>query len=160
MGKYEKINKISSRAVKKATGRTWEQWIRFLNVQGAAKMLHKDIARLLYDQGHIKNGWPASRSSKSEGWWCQTVTVGYEYAKGRRAVGQTKKAGFKIGVQKVFPVSQKRAWQMITSPAGRKLWLENIGKMDFQKGRKYKTKEGTTGEIRTFKLGEKLRLAW
>ena len=79
--------------------------------------------RLLQDKGYIRSGW-----------WCQTIAVGYEYARGRRAVGQTKTAGFEIGVQKTFPISPEKAWELITGPTGRKIWLDNIPEIEFVKG--------------------------
>jgi len=39
-------------------------------------MAHKQITRLLYDKKYIKSSW-----------WCQMVTVGYEYEKGKRVIG-------------------------------------------------------------------------
>jgi len=78
----ESINNISSIAVKKATGKSWDDWVKAIDNLGGEKLSHKEIARILYDKGYIKNGW-----------WCQMVTVGYEYAKRRRIVGQTEKSG-------------------------------------------------------------------
>jgi GNAT superfamily N-acetyltransferase len=64
--------------VRRPTGKTWEAWIALLDKEGAGQMSHKEIAALLLDKGYIEKG--------SE-WWAQTVTVGYEYAKGRRVIG-------------------------------------------------------------------------
>ena len=54
-------------------------------------MPHKEIARLLFEKGYIENGW-----------WGQMVTVGYEYARGRRIVGQPETTGFEIVAKTVF----------------------------------------------------------
>jgi hypothetical protein len=35
---------ISSEAVRKATGRTWAEWLRLLDKAGAKKMAHGEIA--------------------------------------------------------------------------------------------------------------------
>lgn len=43
----DKINNISSQALKKATGKGWDEWIRLLDKEGAAKMTHKEIARFI-----------------------------------------------------------------------------------------------------------------
>jgi len=67
-----KVAGIGASAVRKATGKDWQQWFTLLDKAGAAKMPHKDIACLLY-QKH-----------KLPGWWAQMVTVGYEQARGMR----------------------------------------------------------------------------
>jgi len=143
-----KLNRISSEAVHKATGKTWDEWISFLDKLGAKEMEHKEIARMLYDEGHVRSGW-----------WCQMVTVGYEYSHGRRVVGETEGAGFEIGVQKSFPLTIEKAWDLVTSPEGIKIWL---GEADFKikRGVTYRTLDGTEGEVRSFEKEKRLRFTW
>jgi len=52
------------------TGRTWAQWVRLVDAVDAYAMPHRDIARHLHDQHDV------------DGWWAQTVTVGYERSAG------------------------------------------------------------------------------
>lgn len=78
-----KFSGKSDEAVKKATGKTWDEWFTLLDAKGARDMSHKDLARMLYDEGLIKSGW-----------WCQSVTVGYEQKIGRRVVGQIAEGNF------------------------------------------------------------------
>ena len=59
--------RISDAAVRKATGKSWDEWFAVLDSEGADALPHKQIARLLYDKGYIASSW-----------WCQTVTVAYE----------------------------------------------------------------------------------
>lgn len=143
------ITRVSDQAVKKVTGKTWNQWLDFLDQKGAPKMIHKDIARLLYDKGYIKSLW-----------WVQMVTVGYEYARNMRTTGQTETAGFEIGVQKTLPISQKQAWDLLASNEGLRIWLGDINRIRFEKGYTYKTRDGAIGQIRTLEKGKKLRLTW
>lgn len=140
--------KISDEAAKKATGKNWKQWFALLDKAGAKNMVHRDIARMLRGKYKVRD------------WWSQMVTVEYEYARGNRIIGQTETAGFEIGVQKMFPIPQKQAWQLVTSSKGRRLWLGDAEEVKFRKGFVYKTKEGMRGEIRTIKPGERLRLTW
>ncbi|MGH7196980.1 MAG: SRPBCC family protein [Candidatus Saccharimonadales bacterium] len=147
---YSKINGTSTEAVEKATSKGWQEWCEMLDALGADKMTHKEIASMLYEKGYIDNGW-----------WCQQVTVGYEYARGRRVVGQTKDAGFEIGVQKTFDVSVDQAWQLLLTEPGLSVWLGALGEdFHFAKGEAYETADGTHGEIRSYTLGERLRLTW
>lgn len=153
--KYEKLNKISSEAVEKATGKGWDEWVEIIDKAGGAKMTHKDIAKMIDEKG-----WLANRSLKSAGWWCQMITVGYEYAKNRRAVGETQEQGFEIGVQKMIYVPIDTLWNFIVSSKGIKLWLGDIDNLNLENGYKYKTKDGIEGEVRTIKKQERIRLTW
>lgn len=150
-------SKISSEAVLKATGKSLEQWFKIISDEGGQKMTHTEIARMLYDK-HIKSSWPAGRSSKSEGWWCQMVTVQYEYANNKRVAGKTSDAGWEIGVQKTLPISPKKAWELITSKKGVEIWLNTSSLKTFKVGETFKTKDGKEGKIRVVDTGRKLRL--
>jgi uncharacterized protein YndB with AHSA1/START domain len=144
----DSINGISAEAVRRATGKNWDEWIRVLNDAGARDWPHKVIAKWLHDQKLITSGW-----------WCQGVTVGYEYHLGRRIVGETADAGFEIGVQKTFDLDALAVWELITSPTGLKVWL-GTDDVKLEKGSRYSTPAGTEGEIRTIDAGKKLRLRW
>src|SRR5262245_2781196 len=54
------------------TGRTWQQWVRTLDTDGAAAMPHRAIAALVHEKYDVGD------------WWAQSVTVGYERIKGLR----------------------------------------------------------------------------
>lgn len=144
---YDKLNKTTTEAVERATGKGWDYWIALIDKEGGDKLTHKEIARMLSDKKYIESGW-----------WCQQVTVGYEYAKGRRVLGETADAGFEIGVSKTFEASQKKIWELLTSPEGLKIWLGNTESLALEKGASYETTDGTTGEIRSIAEGTKIRL--
>ena len=141
--------KVSNTAVRKATGKGWDEWFAVLDSEGADALPHKQIARLLYDKGYIASSW-----------WCQTVTVAYEYARGKRVLGRTESVGFEIGVQKTLPLTPEQAWDLLTQPEGRALWLGAVPSLHWQKHAAYETAEGTRGEIRSFTPGKHVRLTW
>ncbi len=141
--------RISDAAVRKATGKDWDEWFAVLDSEGADALPHKQIARLLNDKGYIASSW-----------WCQTVTVAYEYARGKRVVGRTESAGFEIGVQKTLPLTPAQAWDLLTQPEGLALWLGTVPCLRWEKGAAFATAEGTRGEIRSFTPGKHLRLTW
>jgi uncharacterized protein YndB with AHSA1/START domain len=90
----------SDEAVKKATGRGWEAWFALLDKAGAARMKHPQIALLLHERHGVGD------------WWCQTLTVGYERARGMREKHQ-KPDGFQVSGSKTVdvPVSELfKAW--------------------------------------------------
>ena len=94
-------SRMSDKAVQAKTGKTWAQWFSTLDAAGARKMSHKEIV------AHL------SSKHKVGPWWRQMVTVGYEQARGMRALHQ-KPGGYEISVSKTIPVSVSalyRAWQ-------------------------------------------------
>ncbi len=145
----EKTYDASDEAVHKATGKSWDEWLKTLDQLGAKGMAHKDIVLLLKEKGLVESGW-----------WQQTITVGYEKARGKRVLGQTADAGFQVGVSRTLPIAADQAWALITKPAGRKLWLGDVARLKLEKGVAYETRDSTTGEIRTVAEGKRIRLTW
>jgi uncharacterized protein YndB with AHSA1/START domain len=77
--KGDNVAGISDAAVKEKTGKTWGQWCKLLDKDGAKKMSHKDIALLVSDKHGVGP------------WWSQMVTVGYEQARGLRKKHETSR---------------------------------------------------------------------
>lgn len=140
---------ISDEAVRRATGRDRKAWFAFLDKAGAKKLTHKEIARKVA-------GWLALRQARakamskvdgspraSAGWWSQMVAVEYERARGLRELGETKAAGFEVGVSKTIAAPRAAVWKFMMSPAGKKIWMG-----------------GAKTEVRTQKPGEKMRLSF
>ena len=102
---------ISDAAVKRATGKSWDRWFRLLDDWGATERSHTEIARHL------------AEAHGTGGWWAQSITVGYERARGLRAVHQHAD-GFTVSVSKTLPVSIERLFAAFTDDAIRDHWLE------------------------------------
>ncbi len=113
-----RYDNISSEAVEKATGRSWDKWFELLDSAGASEMKHSEIAAWL-NENHIESGW-----------WSQSVTVGYERARGMRQRHE-KSDGFSVSVSKTIgkPVSELYAdW---TEGGRRANWLPDVADIDF-----------------------------
>lgn len=102
---------IGDAAVKKATGKTWAQWLRILDAAGAKKMTHKDIAANLRDKYPDLGGW-----------WAQMVTVGYEQARGMR-LKHEKCDGFAAGASKTVGVPVAELFRAFKDKRRRGRWL-------------------------------------
>ncbi|HEX6813658.1 MAG TPA: hypothetical protein VF384_18710 [Planctomycetota bacterium] len=74
------------------TGRSWAEWVGLLDAAGGLELNHTQIAALV----HEKYGVP--------GWWSQSVTVGYERIRGRRAVNQVAGGKFAVSKSRTFAV--------------------------------------------------------
>lgn len=101
---------MSDEAIRRRTGRGWEEWFALLDDWGAAERSHPEIARWLAD-AHAVDGWDA-----------QAVTVSYERARGLRAVGQ-RPDGFAITASKTVAVPVERLYEAFVDESQRRRWL-------------------------------------
>jgi len=101
---------VSSEAMETRTGRSLADWFAILESWGAADRTHTEIARWLREEQGV------------DGWWSQSVTVGYERAHGRRVLHQTA-AGFSVGVTRTVPAPESTVRAMFADSARRATWL-------------------------------------
>lgn len=105
---------ISDEAVQAKTGKTWGQWLKVLDADGARKMTHKEIAKLVNERHGVGP------------WWCQMVTVGYEQARGLREKHETT-AGYQISRSKTVAVPVGRVYKAWQDQRQRGRWLKKPG---------------------------------
>jgi len=146
------LGRVSSESVREGTGRGWQDWLAVLDVAGAADWDHKQIV------AHLEREHP-----EVSPWWRQSVTVGYERARGKRVVGQTAATGFQIGVQRSVAATVTQVWELITSRP--ELWLGEGATVAFDEGERYEVPPGddapgASGEVRVVKPGDRLRMTW
>jgi len=101
---------VSDQSVKAKTGKDWAGWFRVLDRANAAKLPHKEIAKLLASKHDIP------------GWWSQMITVEYEIARGLRALYQHSD-GFSFTLSKTLPVSLEILYAASAESGRRKNWL-------------------------------------
>jgi len=101
---------IRSAALKKATGRTWREWITRLNAAGAKAWTHDDVVQWLHQKQKVAD------------WWCRRVAEGYEQACGRR-VKQPVRAGFTITLNQTVAAPVATVFAAWRDPELREAWL-------------------------------------
>lgn len=79
-------------SIERTTGRSWSEWVAFMENIGAADLDHHAIATaVLYElEGTLDN----------YAWWAQSIAVAYEQYSGRRIPGQQPDGTFRLGVSK------------------------------------------------------------
>jgi uncharacterized protein YndB with AHSA1/START domain len=123
-------SRISNEALKQKTGKTWAEWLRLLDKDGARTLTHQDIVSLL----RAKHGVGQ--------WWGQMITVGYEQERGLRVPHQ-KPNGFEISVSKTIKLPVGTAYLLFQDAKMRRRWL-----MDPE------------FEIRKATMNKSLRITW
>jgi len=121
----------SDATIKAKTGCTWERWVHALDHYGADKMSHRDIAELV------------SKKYKIDGWWSQTVTVGYERIKGLRARGQRRDGTYEANKSRTFDVPIATLFEAWADAGTRRRWLD-----------------GESVKVRTATAPKSMRLGW
>jgi uncharacterized protein YndB with AHSA1/START domain len=73
--------------------------------------------------------------------------------------GLTKDAGWQVGVSRTLPIELDVAWDFLVSPTGLRLWLGEVI-APLANGAAYETRDGTTGEVRSLRPCDRVRLTW
>ena len=128
---YAELAGTSDATIKQKTGCTWERWVKALDRHGAAELAHRDIARLV------------NTKYKIDGWWSQTVTVGYERIKGLRAKGQRHDGFYEANKSRTFNVPVTTLFEAWAEPSLRRRWLNR-----------------ETVKVRTASAPKTMRLGW
>jgi hypothetical protein len=128
---YATLAGMSDETIAGKTGRTWHEWIRVLDGDGAATLPHRDIATLVH------------RTHRVGDWWAQTVTVGYERIKGLRERGQRRGGAYETTKSRTFKVPVKALFRAWSDDATRRGWLD-----------------GVNARVRTATAPKSMRLQW
>jgi uncharacterized protein YndB with AHSA1/START domain len=107
---YAPIAGLSDDSVSRATGRTWAEWVRLLDAEGAAEKAHSEITAYVASHG-------------TPSWWTQMVTVGYERIRGLRAIGQRRDGGYTATKSRTFTVPVETLFDAFAKARTRAKWL-------------------------------------
>ena len=73
-------------------------------------------------------------------------------------VGQTRDAGWQVGVSKTIPYPLDQVWSFMSSAEGIALWLGPGASLRREKGSAYETDDGITGEVRGYHDRDRIRI--
>jgi hypothetical protein len=111
---YAELAGMGDDKIAAKTGRTWQEWVRMLDADNAAKLPHRDIAILLHGKHGVAD------------WWAQMVTVGYERIKGLRDRGQRRGGGYETTKTKTINVPVTALFRAWEHEATRRRWLDGV----------------------------------
>lgn len=124
----------SAQAVISATGHDHDYWYARFDAWQATRHQHKEIvAWLMAEQG-------------VDSWWAQSITVGYEQARGLRAPGSGRNGLFQVSASKTVAVSVDDAFAAFADPKIRRKWLSDadLTERTAQPGRSIRFDYGST----------------
>ena len=105
---------MSDQALIEGTGADWKTWLALLDERDAAALDHTAIARMLVQEFEV------------DGWWAQSITVGYEQERGMREPGQRPDGTFSANASKTVPGSITDVFEQLADPAAQAGWLGDI----------------------------------
>jgi hypothetical protein len=103
-------DRVSDAVIERETGKTWDEWLSILDESGARRKKHPEIARFLREELGVPN------------WWAQSVTVGYERARGMR-LKYEHADGFAITASRTIAVPVDALFDAFVDDARRRKWL-------------------------------------
>lgn len=139
---------IFKKAVKEATGSSWEEWMMKLAETVDQLWSHEQIKHYICKHYQVSAEWS------------EWIAIMYEQIMGRIPVGTTKDAGVQIGVRKTMDAAKEQVWDLLTSPKGLSLWIGEVPSFKLQVGHEYESKEGVSGKITVVVPCHKLRMTW
>jgi hypothetical protein len=101
---------VSDAAIAARTGRSWAEWVVALDGAGARDLSHTAIAELVHGRFGV------------DGWWAQSVTVGYERLTGNRANLQ-KADGFAASGSLTVAAGLERLYATAADEKRQRKWL-------------------------------------
>ncbi|MCH7229813.1 hypothetical protein L0U85_02905 [Glycomyces sp. L485] len=105
---------MSDQALIEGTGVDWKTWLAILDEHDATKLDHTAIAHLLVKEFGV------------DGWWAQSITVGYEQERGVREPGQRPDGTFSASASKTVQVDPATAFEWIADDERLALWLDDL----------------------------------
>jgi uncharacterized protein YndB with AHSA1/START domain len=102
---------MSDEAIRRGTGRGWDEWFAILDAWGAIVRTHPEITAHVHGEYGV------------DGWWSQSVTTGYERARGLRIKGERPGQGFSVNANRTIGVPVDRLSEAFTDEGLRSAWL-------------------------------------
>lgn len=102
---------MSNEAIRNGSGKGWSEWRGLLDAWGAADKPHNEIAAYIQNELGV------------DGWWAQSVTVGYEKIIGRRSVGERGDGSYYTSASKTVPAGIEAHFAAWVDEANRDQWL-------------------------------------
>ncbi|WP_413451598.1 DUF4287 domain-containing protein [Georgenia phoenicis] len=140
---------IGAEKVARATGRSREEWYALLDTAGATGWKHKQIAEWLVTEHDV------------DGWWAQSLTVGYEQARGMRLPGQRPDGTFDANVSKTVGRGAEEVFAHLVDDARREEWLPGwrVVSASASKRARLTNDDGARVVVELAAAGEKVRVA-
>ncbi|QNG19697.1 SRPBCC domain-containing protein [Rhodococcus triatomae] len=77
---------------------------------------------------------------------------------GSSPTGRTRDVGWEIGVSRSIPFAPDHVWALLADRP--QVWLGDGARLPREVGEQWESGDGTVGELRSFRPGDRIRLTW
>ena len=143
----EAQNSLSEESVKSATGRTWKEWFAILDKRGGTAQGRRLITDFLYGE------------CKLDIWWCATLNVEYEAARGA-VEKDSRPKGYMICATKTIAAPVDKAYDSWITSEALNRWFSTKNKGEVVDGGRYSNADGDAGLFKRVRKNKDLRFTW
>ncbi len=144
---YKAANEMSDASIRKATGKSWNEWYAALDKFGGAAKGRKALNEFLFKQ------------NKVDAWWTTTIVVEYEKTR-KVAEKDGRPKGYNICATKAVAAKPAQVFEAFTNSAKLSKWFGAGTKGDFTDGGSFSNSDGNKGTVKRVNPGKGLRFTW
>lgn len=144
---YQPDQPLTNEACKAATGKTMDEWYAVLDGIDALKKGRRDTTVFLRDD------------QKVDLWWCTTIAVEYEAARGQKEKDGRGK-GYNICSTKTIAASPEKVYGAWVDAGQLSKWLGDGAKIDLSEGGGFETADGNNAVFKRIRENKDLRFTW
>lgn len=111
---WASVPEMTDETTRAKTGRGWDEWVALIDAGPGRNAGHAAIAAWVSDEHGV------------DGWWAQTVTVGYERITGLRLPGQMPDGTFSVSRSKSVSMDWSELRLLLDDPVARSAVLPRI----------------------------------
>lgn len=144
---YQPDQPLTDDACKAATGKTMDEWYVLLDEFDGLKKGRREVNSHLYDV------------HKLDPWWCTTLAVEYEAARGQKEKDGRPK-GYFICSTKTIAAPVEKVYQAWVDEALLGKWFGEGAKANVADGGSFEDADGNRGEYKRIRENKDLRFIW
>ena len=145
--KLESQNPLTEASIKSSTGKTWDEWFVILDKRGGPAQGRKAIGEYLF------------KECKLDQWWCATINIQYEAARGvLEKDGRPK--GYTICATKMIAAPVDKVYSAWASEEDLNQWFSKKNNAEVAEGGKYSNSDSDQGIFKRVRKNKDLRFTW
>lgn len=145
--KLEAQHPMSDASIKSATGKSWKEWFAVLDSRGGTAQGRRAINDFLYGE------------CKLDPWWCSTINVEYESARGALEKDGRPK-GYTICATKTIAAPVDKTFAVWSTDDGLNQWFSKKNKAEVVDRGRYSSADGDAGVFKRVRKNKDLRFTW
>lgn len=138
---------VTDESAKSATGKSFADWFAILDKRGGPEQGRRAVGDYLF------------KECKVDSWWCATINIEYEAARG--VVERDKRPkGYSICATKTIAAPVAKVYEAWADAAALNQWFSSRNQAEVADGGKYSNADGDAGVFKRVRVNKDLRFTW